>query len=332
MKPVLKSDIRTKLVALGLTLLLAACGSQTPQSSGLTPQDAQSLSDAALADLNLTGAMLDGSVSSASLKAGASAQGVSSLETAALSWNLPPRVYALLRDLGIWIPVRGTQAAANCTIVVTSSSSAPQYVVSFDCSGSNAADTRSYTTKGELDLTLQNGTDEAAGFTAAFKDFDTVVTFADKSSLERKLDGSLSLDKSAVPWKIAKNYTHSVTKKDTSGNTVWSGQNVFSVSKTYQPDSLSAPGMAGTVTIDQATPGSDVFTNLLTNKTHNVNFYTNPTVHWNSACTVRPRFDAGEKDYIFTDAKGVQTTLSIKFSGCGNFTISFNGGAVPISN
>jgi len=326
-----------KLAGLGLVGVLAACGSLSTGATGggdlsANSAEVQATASAALDDLNTTGAMLDGSVSSSSLQAGASAQGGSGLGAAALSWNLPPRVYALLRDLGLWIPVRGTQAAANCTITVSTSSSAPQYLVNFTCSGTNPADTRSYSTQGEIDLSLQNGKDEAAGYTAEFKGFDAVVTFADQSRLERKLDGQFSLDKSGLPWKLSKDYTYSVSKKDSSGSLLWSGQNVFSVSKTYQPDNLSAPGVAGTVTIAQSTPGSDVFTNLVTNKTRSLSFYTNPTIHWNSACTLRPRFDAGEKDYLFTSASGVQTTLSLQFNGCGNFTLSYNGGVVPISN
>jgi len=331
-----------KAASVGLIGLLAACGSLnsqgTPSSLTATSPEVQATASAALDDLNTTAAMLDSSVSGASLRAGASVQGVNSLEAAALSWNIPPRIYALLRDLGIWIPVRGTTAAAGCTITVNTSSTAPQYTVSFNCTGTSPLDTRSYATTGEIDLTYQNGSNENAGFSAAFKGFDTLITFSDKSSIERKLDGTLALDKSAwladptKPWNIQKSYTDTRTRKDTSGTTLFSGQNVFSVSKTYQPDSQATPGAAGLITIAQSAPGSDAFTNLLNSKTRSLSFYTNPTIHYNSACSAAPRFDAGEKDYLFTSSSGVQSTLAIKFSGCGSYTITFNGGTVPTTN
>lgn len=328
----MKPDLRMKLLTFGLVGLLAACGSQTAQSPE-TSQDAQTLSETALGDLSLTGAMLsDASAASMSLQ---SVQ-IGSLEANAQSWGLPRRVTLILKALGHYIP---NAASGSCTIskdgdlTDADDDGVPVNAkITFTCSATGPLGA-TYDTEGSLTLKDTNDAQAQSGYSVEFKGFKTRVSSDANHSVTRTLEGTYTLDRQTSTYQILKKYTYTIERKNFSNTTTSSL--VFDVSKTYTPDpsALDAgkPFSAGTIVVDKANPGSAVWTRDNNNRT--LQWYTDPNLHWNRAVCQAPErilnFDSGAKEYVYTNPAGQQSTLRIAFSDCGDFQVTFNGQPVP---
>jgi hypothetical protein len=318
------------LAGLTLPLLLAACGTQNSGSSGgLTQQDAKALSEAAAADLALDGGLLADAGGSASLQATALSEGALN----AIGYNLPRRVIHLLNALGAYLPPAGS---GECSVTVSPANfvdadddGVPASItVSFNCAGTRANGT-SYTTEGSISLSDTDDTQALSGYSANFSGFHTVLTRDDGTVIDRSLEGSFTLDKrDASLYAIAKNYSQAVSLS-VGGNT-YSGSAEFKVEKTYAPELPGTPWAKGTITIARDNPGS--LTWVRGGKTRNLIWYTDPTLHWNRADCASParllNYDSGAKEWVYTRPSGEQDTLRIEFTGCGEFTVTFNGGAV----
>jgi hypothetical protein len=318
------------LAGLTLSLLLAACGSQNPSSSsGLTQQDAKALSEAATADLALDGGLLADARGGSSLQAAALSEGALN----AIGYNLPRRIIHLLNALGAYLPPAGS---GECSVTVSPTDYADadddgvpaNVTVTFDCAGTRANGTL-YTTEGSVTLSDTDDTLPLSGYSATFSPFHSVLTRDDGTVIDRTLEGSFTLDKrDASLYAIAKNYSQALSLS-LGGNT-YTGSAVFEVEKTYAPELPGTPWAKGTITIAQDNPGS--LTWVRGGKTRNLVWYTDPTVHWNRAdCASRARllnYDAGAKVWAYTRPSGQQDLLRIGFTGCGQFTLTLNGGAV----
>lgn len=324
----MKPDLRMKLLTFGLVGLLAACGSQTAQSPE-TSQDAQTLSETALGDLSLTGAMLsDASAASMSLQ---SVQ-IGSLEANAQSWGLPRRVTLILKALGHYIP---NAASGSCTIskdgdlTDADDDGVPvNATITFTCSATGLQGA-TYDTEGSLTLKDTNDAQAQSGYSVEFQGFKTRVSSDANHSVTRTLEGTYTLDRQTSTYQILKKYTYTIERKNFSNTTTSSL--VFDVSKTYTPDpsALDAgkPFSAGTIVVDKASPGSADWTR--DNNKRTLQWYTDPNLHWNRAVCQAPErilnFDSGAKVYTYTNPAGQQSTLRIAFSGCGDFQVTFNG-------
>lgn len=325
-----------KVAGVGLVGLLAACGGLNNAGTGapatsdnLTQADAQSLSEAAVGDLSLTGAML-GDASSSSLAM--QSAGVNSLEANAQSWGLPGRVVLILRALGHYIPAAGS---GSCTISKTGDLTDADGdgvpvdgTTSFDCTATGPAGA-TYTTKGSVELKDTNDAQANSGYSVIFSGFKTRVSADANRAKERTLEGSYSIDKQTSTYSIAKNYTQTV--QITNFNNVYNGSLTFAVSKTYTPDDIAKPWAAGTIEVKKDAPGSATW--VRGNNTRTLNWYTDPTLHWNRAACANPgralNFDSGAKQYVYTNPAGAQSVLRIEFTACGTYTVTFNGSAVP---
>ncbi|PZA06127.1 MULTISPECIES: hypothetical protein [unclassified Meiothermus] len=321
-------DLRIKLLTFGLVALLAACGSQTAERPE-TSQDAQTLSETALGDLSLTGAML-GDASAASLSR--QSVGVDSLEANAQSWGLPRRVTLILKALGHYIP---NAASGACTIrkdgdlTDADDDGVPvNATITFSCSATGPQGA-TYDTEGSLTLKDTNDAQAESGYSVEFQGFKARVSSDANHSVTRTLEGTYTLGRQTSTYQILKKYTYTIERKNFSNTTTSSL--VFDVSKTYTPDpsALDAgqPFSAGTIVVDKASPGSAVWNH--DNNSRTLQWYTDPNLHWNrAACQVPERilnFDSGAKVYTYTNPAGQQSTLRIAFSGCGDFQVTFNG-------
>lgn len=317
------------LAGLTLTLLLAACGTQNPGSGGLSQQDARALSEVAAGDLALDGGLLADARGSTSLQAAALSEGAFN----AIGYNLPRRIIHLLNALGAYLPPVGS---GECSVTV----SPPNFVdadddgvpasitVTFDCAGTRAGGA-SYTTEGSVSLSDTNDALPLSGYSVSFNGFHTVVTRDDGTVIDRSLEGSFTLDKSdASLYTIAKNYSQAVSV--TTGGNTYDGSAQLEVEKTYAPELPDTPWAKGTITIAQDNPGS--LTWERGGRVRNLIWYTDPTLHWNRADCASParllNYDSGAKVWVYTRPNGEQDTLRLEFTGCGEFTVTLNGGAV----
>jgi hypothetical protein len=56
-------------------------------------------------------------------------------------------------------------------------------------------------------------------------------------------------------------------------------------------------------------------------RSHQVTVTTNPALHFNSACTVVPRFDAGTLTAVVV-RNGATSTVTVQFTACGTYTVT----------
>jgi hypothetical protein len=56
-------------------------------------------------------------------------------------------------------------------------------------------------------------------------------------------------------------------------------------------------------------------------RSHQVTVATNPPLHFNATCTTVPRFDAGTLTAVVTRG-GTQTTVTVNFTACGQYTVT----------
>jgi hypothetical protein len=56
-------------------------------------------------------------------------------------------------------------------------------------------------------------------------------------------------------------------------------------------------------------------------RSHQVTVTTNPALHYNAACTVVPRFDAGTLTAVVT-RNGATSTVTVQFTACGTYTVT----------
>jgi len=318
------NKLMLKMSGIALVGLLAACGNQPQNNSGLTQSDAKGLSEAAVGDLKLTSSLM-ADASTAALSTSAS---VDSLEVNALAWGLPRRLIMVLKAFEVYIPAAAT---GTCTISKSGDQTDADNdgvpvnaTYTFDCTATGPAD-GTYSNKGSITLKDTNDAQAESGFSLSFDAFKTRISPDASKSVERTLQGSYSLDKQdATLYKIGKNYTHSVVIAN--GNNTYNGSLSFNVNKTYAPEDPAAPWSKGTITIDKAAPGTATWTR---NNTRNLIWYTDPTLHYNRADCQNPgrilNFDSGAKEYVYTNPAGEKSTLRIEFSACGTFSVTFNG-------
>lgn len=319
--------MKHKYLAGLLTLLLAACGTQNPGSSGLSQQDATALAETATTDLALDSGLLADARGGASLQAATLSEGALN----AMGYNLPRRIIHLLNALGAYLPPAGS---GECSVTVSPANytdadddGVPASVsVSFNCAGTRAGGT-SYTTEGSISLSDTDDNQALSGYSASFSGFHTVLTREDGTVIDRTLGGSFTLDKrDASLYLIAKNYQQAVSI--TKGANTYTGSAEFKVEKTYAPELPDTPWAKGTITIAQDKPGS--LTWVRGGKTRNLIWYTDPTLHYNRADCASPtrllNFDDGAKVWVYTRPDGQQDTLRLEFTGCGQFTVTLNGG------
>jgi len=84
--------------------------------------------------------------------------------------------------------------------------------------------------------------------------------------------------------------------------------------------------VAGSILFDAALPsglwnisGTSSWTRG--SRAHQVTVSTSPALHYNAACTVVPRFDAGLLTAVVT-RNGTQSTVTVQFTACGQYTVT----------
>jgi hypothetical protein len=93
----------------------------------------------------------------------------------------------------------------------------------------------------------------------------------------------------------------------------WSSTFTADVAGSIQFDAVLPSGLWSIAGTSTWTRGS---------RAHQVTVSTsNPGLHYNAACTVVPRFDAGTLTAVVT-RNGTQSTVSILFTACGQYTVT----------
>ncbi len=96
----------------------------------------------------------------------------------------------------------------------------------------------------------------------------------------------------------------------------WSSAFTADVLGSIQPD---APLPSGTWSID----GTSTWTRG--DRSYDLMVSTDPDLHYDAACTVRPKFDAGTLHVQVTRTNGTETqqmTVTIDFTACGQYTVT----------
>ena len=315
----MRLEPKQTILVLGLVALLAACsGPSNTNTQPMSAAEAKAAADVAVNDLSLSGALVGG-------PAGLVAQYAQIL-------GIPVQAATVLEGLGMDL----TQAiTVGCTFdfspevpVDADKDLVPaNFSLSVDCKYTDTGSGFTYAFKGSLKIEDTNDNLKNSGFKLALQNF---IEEASKGadSFKRTFDGSYTLDtQNTSLFKAEKGYTasHSYTK----GTQSDSANSTFSISETYAPDSALTPLKAGTFTVDEAKPGT--LTVVHGSKTYNWKGNTKPTLHYNSACKartpngVRIPFDSGAAFYSYTNPGGKVSTLEIKFSACGSFTVTLDG-------
>src|SRR6266705_1540117 len=92
----------------------------------------------------------------------------------------------------------------------------------------------------------------------------------------------------------------------------WAITFMADVPGSIQPD---APLPSGTLSVG----GTDTWTRDA--NTYSLTVSTDPVLHYNASCTVRPKFDAGTFHATVT-RNGTTSNVTIVFSGCGQYTVT----------
>ena len=96
----------------------------------------------------------------------------------------------------------------------------------------------------------------------------------------------------------------------------WNSTFTADVAGSIQPD---APLPSGTWSID----GTSTWTRG--DRSYDLIVSTNPDLHYNATCTVRPKFDSGTLHVQVTRMNGTETqqmTVTIAFTACGQYTVT----------
>ena len=96
----------------------------------------------------------------------------------------------------------------------------------------------------------------------------------------------------------------------------WTSTFTADVAGSIQPDT---PLPSGTWSID----GTSTWTRGT--RSYQLMVSTNPDLHYNAACTVRPKFDSGTLHVQVTRTNGTETqqmTVTIQFTACGQYTVT----------
>lgn len=103
-------------------------------------------------------------------------------------------------------------------------------------------------------------------------------------------------------------------------------RNGGTASHTRTWSSIFTADVAGSIARDAALPSGDwsvAGTSSWTrgSRTHQVTVSTNPDLHFNSTCTVVPRFDSGTAVAVVT-RDGATSTVTVQFTACGQYTVT----------
>ena len=99
------------------------------------------------------------------------------------------------------------------------------------------------------------------------------------------------------------------------------GLAVATLQATQQPGEI-----AGSILPDMPLPSGTLSVNGSSTWTRNTNTYsltvsTNPDLHFNATCTVRPKFDSGTV-HATVVRNGATSNVTIQFTACGQFTVT----------
>jgi hypothetical protein len=295
----------TRLPMLGVAcagaLFVAACDTSTaPSSNVLTQAQADTVADVMVSDAD---ALSDG----ASLDA-AAAPPVAFFESAL------PRGVPFPFFTPFCTPTKTPSTPTN------SDGDAVPDSVRFDFTGCSFTGAHvSIAVSGMIDFVDPTPVATDIGLKTRYLAFTRSVTYGDKTR-SVKQNGVRLVIRSA----------DKLERADSSYKTDYTFPDGSTASHLINWSSLFTPDAAGTITsttwrawgLPSGTwniNGSSTFTRG--DKSYSLAVTTSPPLHFNTACTVAPRFDAGTLKAVVT-RNGVTTTVTVAFTACGQYTVT----------
>ena len=280
----------TLLAATALALGLAACSSMEGPNAMLTQQEAQSLADVIVAD-------------AASLSDAAAYNAASGVPMA----SAPASQSAT------------TACPTKSPLPVTNSDGDPvPDSVHFDFTGCIIQQPlETITLSGAIDYVDPTPTTTDHSVRVRFTDFTrTVMNFLSGKTRSVELNGVRTFTGTADALEHTEtNFRTVYTFADGSTAThlkTWSSTFTADVPGSIQ---FGSPLPSGTWNI------TGTSTSTRGDKSYSLSVTTNPPLHYNAACTVAPKFDAGTISAVVT--RNAQTTnITVQFTACGQFTVT----------
>lgn len=284
-----------RITGIVLVALLTACSTMESPTSGLSQLEATTLAEEVTTD---AAALVEGSMF-------ASSSGV--------PLSIGPMAAAPVMPVA-----SGSCSPAKSPASPTNSDTDPvPDSVRFDfagCTYSNPPFTA--TLSGTIDFIDPTPTDSDFALKTVFTDFSrsltNTVTHLTRSAVEngtRTVTGSPSeLQRTETDFRTDYTFASGATASHVR---TWSATFIADVAGSIKPDSLPSGdwNLAGTSTW---TSGQ---------RSYSLSVTTNPQLHFNAACTVEPRLDAGTLMAVVMK-NGVSTTVTIQFGPCGQYTVT----------
>lgn len=125
----------------------------------------------------------------------------------------------------------------------------------------------------------------------------------------QSLRDSSTISQSETNFKSVYTFANGTTSTNTRN---WTATFTADVKGLIHPD---APLPAGTVSVNGTS------TLVRDTSTYSLTVSTNPALHYNPTCTVRPKFDSGTIKAVVTK-HGATTTVTVQFTACGQYTVT----------
>ena len=178
-----------------------------------------------------------------------------------------------------------------------------------------ASATEADTVRGAIDIVDPTPTTTDRSVKTVFTDFSWVhVRDGRRRSLELNGTREAIRDASVISL-IEKDFRSTYTFPDgstSSHDRTWNSTFTAATPGSIQPD---APLPSGTLSID----GTSTWTRGT--NSYSLTVSTDPVLHYNASCTVRPKFDAGTIKTTVT-RNGTTSTVTIAFTACGQYTVT----------